>query len=73
MAASFDLEVIEISPIELGDNFGARSLFLWIMWIDPGTTPSMGAHSSHGKSGRDAYVKAADDGFMKTRAPRGAT
>jgi len=25
MAASFDLEVIEISPIELGDNFGARS------------------------------------------------
>jgi hypothetical protein len=40
MAASFDLEVIEISPIELGGNFGARSLFLWIMWIDPGTTAS---------------------------------
>jgi hypothetical protein len=26
MAASFDLEIIENPPIELADNFGARSL-----------------------------------------------
>src|SRR5216683_3579393 len=29
----------------------------------------MGARPSHRKSGRHAYIKAADDGFMKTRAP----
>src|SRR5260370_23404928 len=70
MAASFDLEIIENPPIERRDKASAPALFLWIMWISPGADSLDGARPSHRKSARHAYIKAADDGFMKTRVPR---
>src|SRR5260370_35613560 len=70
MAASFDLEIIENSPIERRDKSFAAGPVPVDNVDRAGLRQPRWARPSHRKRGRHAYIKTADDGFMKTRAPR---